>query len=180
MAEPSFLVLQINVALGSSCSSFMYPGMFILFMQVTDYTRDLEEMQNMTREEYLASLRRCTYAYKEFFLLIQFLHFLIISFPAERVAVSQGEFRSTEDSPGWLLLWFSFDVHNYIMDLIEVAFTVLSLFWGIRLLILCCYLSCQKVLIILFYSIIVGCAQAISLAIVIIVLLVLWHSFLAA
>lgn len=28
-------------------------------MQVTDYSRDLEEMQNVTREEYLASLRRC-------------------------------------------------------------------------------------------------------------------------
>ena len=28
-------------------------------MQVTDYTRDLEEMQNVSREEYLASLRRC-------------------------------------------------------------------------------------------------------------------------
>jgi len=27
-------------------------------MQVTDYSRDLEEMQNLSREEYLASLRR--------------------------------------------------------------------------------------------------------------------------
>jgi len=30
-------------------------------LQVTDYTRDLEEMQNVSREEYLASLRRCVY-----------------------------------------------------------------------------------------------------------------------
>lgn len=29
-----------------------------LSLQVTDYTRDLEEMQNVSREEYLASLRR--------------------------------------------------------------------------------------------------------------------------
>lgn len=27
-------------------------------MQVTDYSRDLDEMQNVSREEYLASLRR--------------------------------------------------------------------------------------------------------------------------
>ena len=27
-------------------------------LQVTDYSRDLEEMQNVSREEYLASLRR--------------------------------------------------------------------------------------------------------------------------
>ena len=27
-------------------------------LQVTDYTRDLEEMQTVSREEYLASLRR--------------------------------------------------------------------------------------------------------------------------
>ncbi|XP_058205746.1 AP2-like ethylene-responsive transcription factor At2g41710 isoform X1 [Rhododendron vialii] len=33
------------------------PGTLINF-PVTDYTRDLEEMQNVTREEYLASLRR--------------------------------------------------------------------------------------------------------------------------
>ncbi|XP_065855297.1 AP2-like ethylene-responsive transcription factor At2g41710 isoform X2 [Euphorbia lathyris] len=33
------------------------PGTLINF-PVTDYTRDLEEMQNMSREEYLASLRR--------------------------------------------------------------------------------------------------------------------------
>ena len=34
-------------------------------MQVTDYTRDLEEMQNVSREEYLASLRRCVYVLSE-------------------------------------------------------------------------------------------------------------------
>uniref|UniRef100_A0A6N2K633 AP2/ERF domain-containing protein n=1 Tax=Salix viminalis TaxID=40686 RepID=A0A6N2K633_SALVM len=33
------------------------PGTLINF-PVTDYTRDLEEMQNVSREEYLASLRR--------------------------------------------------------------------------------------------------------------------------
>ncbi|KAK4749462.1 hypothetical protein SAY87_026911 [Trapa incisa] len=32
----------------------------MLLMQVSDYKRDLEEMQNMTREEYLATLRRKT------------------------------------------------------------------------------------------------------------------------
>ena len=38
-------------------------------MQVTDYTRDLEEMQNVSREEYLASLRRCVYVLSEYILL---------------------------------------------------------------------------------------------------------------
>lgn len=36
------------------CSIFM----FKCVMQVTDYTRDLDEMQNVSREDYLASLRR--------------------------------------------------------------------------------------------------------------------------
>ncbi|KAK7825922.1 ap2-like ethylene-responsive transcription factor [Quercus suber] len=44
------------------------PGTLINF-PVTDYTRDLEEMQNVSREEYLASLRRCVYVLSEYILL---------------------------------------------------------------------------------------------------------------
>lgn len=47
-------------------------------MQVTDYTRDLEEMQNVSREEYLASLRRCVYVLSEYILLTHPVCILLI------------------------------------------------------------------------------------------------------
>lgn len=47
-------------------------------MQVTDYTRDLEEMQNVSREEYLASLRRCVYVLSESILLTHSVCILLI------------------------------------------------------------------------------------------------------
>lgn len=47
-------------------------------MQVTDYTRDLEEMQNVSREEYLASLRRCVYVLSEYILLTHSVCILLI------------------------------------------------------------------------------------------------------
>lgn len=84
-------------------------------MQVTDYKRDLEEMQNVTREEYLASLRRCADNPSECFLphlIFSFVNDIYV--PAERVAASRGEFQSTEGSPGSLVLCIQFHYDSII------------------------------------------------------------------
>ncbi|PQP91552.1 AP2-like ethylene-responsive transcription factor [Prunus yedoensis var. nudiflora] len=52
-------VTRENTAMFSKSTSQFFHVMDWKYMTyVTDYTRDLEEMQNMSREEYLASLRR--------------------------------------------------------------------------------------------------------------------------
>lgn len=45
-------------------NSHVHQFMFDCFLKVTDYTRDLEEMQNVSREDYLASLRRYVHGLK--------------------------------------------------------------------------------------------------------------------
>lgn len=68
-------------------------------LQVTDYTRDLDEMQNVSREDYLASLRRYA-CYLEFIFQTETicgLHWILF---AERVVVSQGEYLNTVAFPG--------------------------------------------------------------------------------
>ncbi|GFY96207.1 integrase-type DNA-binding superfamily protein [Actinidia rufa] len=52
------------------------PGTLINF-PVTDYTRDLEEMQNVSREEYLASLRRAVASQEESPNIADFLGILV-------------------------------------------------------------------------------------------------------
>ncbi|GFS41633.1 integrase-type DNA-binding superfamily protein [Actinidia rufa] len=52
------------------------PGTLINF-PVTDYTRDLEEMQNVSREEYLASLRRAAASQEESPNIVDFLDKLV-------------------------------------------------------------------------------------------------------
>lgn len=70
-------------------------------LQVTDYTRDLEEMQNVSREEYLASLRRCVYALKCFLTCIHTAAYVCcVMLSAGRAVVSQEDYLNIGDSPG--------------------------------------------------------------------------------
>lgn len=72
----------------------------ICVLQVTDYTRDLEEMQNVSREEYLASLRRCVYLSPKYFLTCKPYRCLHETLYAGRAVAFQEDYQNIVDSPG--------------------------------------------------------------------------------
>jgi AP2-like factor (ANT lineage) len=59
-------------------------------LQVTDYTRDLEEMQNVSREEYLASLRRCVSSLKNIPFIVIMLFLMVDVFCRKSSGFSRG------------------------------------------------------------------------------------------
>jgi len=71
-------------------------------LQVTDYARDLEEMQNVSREEYLASLRLCV-LYFTIFSSMKPSCCLFVILCAGRAVAFQEEYPNTGGSPGAIL-----------------------------------------------------------------------------
>ncbi|KAF8403774.1 hypothetical protein HHK36_011879 [Tetracentron sinense] len=76
------------------------PGTLINF-PVSDYSRDLKEMQNVSREDYLASLRRCLFILPSMYIelngTIAYSRWLLV---AGKVVVSQEGSLNIVDSPG--------------------------------------------------------------------------------
>lgn len=69
---------------------------------MTDYSRDLEEMQNVSREDYLASLRRLLYNFA-ILSIFEIIWFLLASSFTGRVVVSLGVYPNIVPFPGILV-----------------------------------------------------------------------------